>query len=189
MTTFDYSVFPTLHTPRLVLRELTADDAEDVFAFRSDPYAQRFNSVPHTSVADSAALIERLATYYADHEQISWGVALRETDRVMGLFSLIWNAGHRRAEIGYDLNRAYWGQRLASEALAAVLAFGFDDLGLNRVEAQTIEDNHESTRLLRKFGFHLEGVRRGYSLEDDGTFHGGAIYGLLKGEYEGGRHG
>jgi ribosomal-protein-alanine N-acetyltransferase len=184
MPTFDYSAFPTLETERLVLRELRAADAEDLFAVRSDPYVQRYNSVPHTSVAESAAMIERLGEYYANREWIHWGVALRENDRVIGLYSLGWTEGHHRAEIGYDLNREFWGQRIASEALAALLAFAFERLEVNRVGAETIEDNHESTRLLRKFGFQLEGVRRGYSLEEDGEYHGSAIYGLLRSEYE-----
>ncbi|MBM7785629.1 GNAT family N-acetyltransferase [Tenggerimyces flavus] len=187
MPTFDYSEFPTLRTERLVLRELRGSDAEDLFAVRSDPYVQRYNSVPHTDVSESAEMIERLTELFAKHEWIHWGVALRENDKLIGLYSLGWNEGHRRAEIGYDLNRAYWGKRLASEALGAMLAFAFDVLEVNRLEAQTIADNHESTRLLRKFGFQLEGVRRGYSLEEDGEFHGGAIYGLLRSEYEGGQ--
>jgi ribosomal-protein-alanine N-acetyltransferase len=184
MPTFDYSVFPTLETERLVLRELRPDDAEDLFAFRSDPYVQRYNSVPHQDIAESAAMIERLATYYAHSEQITWAGALRDTDQVIGLYSLRWEPGHQRAEIGYDLNREFWGRGLASEALQAMLAFAFDVLELHRVEAQTIADNHESTRLLRRFGFQLEGVRREYSLEEDGTFHGGAIYGLLRNEFQ-----
>ena len=51
---------------------------------------------------------------------------------------------------------------------------------LIRVEAQTIADNHESVRLLGRLGFRLEGLRRSFSLEDDGTYHNGANYGLLR---------
>ena len=50
--------------------------------------------------------------------------------------------------------------------------------------AQTIADNHESVRLLARLGFQREGTRRSYSWEDDGTFHAGAIYGLLRDEFE-----
>ena len=64
-----------------------------------------------------------------------------------------------------------------------MLRFGFDRMDLNRVEAQTIADNHESVRLLERFGFRREGLRRSYSLEADGVFHEGAIYGLLRHEY------
>jgi ribosomal-protein-alanine N-acetyltransferase len=90
-----------------------------------------------------------------------------------------WDRYHRRAELGYDLARDLWGQGLASEALTAVIRFGFSDMQLNRIEAQTIADNESSTRLLRRLGFVLEGTRRSYSWEEDGTFHDGAIYGLL----------
>ncbi|MEQ4206886.1 GNAT family protein [Actinopolymorpha sp. B9G3] len=56
-------------------------------------------------------------------------------------------------------------------------------MDLNRVEAETIADNHESVRLLKRLGFQREGIRRAYSLEEDGTFHDGAIYGLLAHDY------
>lgn len=183
MATFDYSRFPALTTPRLALRELRPGDAQALFAFRSDPYTQRYNSVPLESVAEAAEMIDELARLYVAREQIHWGVAMPADDQVIGLYSIGWNEGHRRAAIGYDLHRPYWGRRLASEALQAVLRFAFDDLAVHRVEAETIADNHESVRLLTKHGFQLEGVRREYSLEDDGTFHGSAIYGLLEREY------
>ena len=69
---------------------------------------------------------------------------------------------------------------MATEALAAVIRFGFSDMRLNRIEAQTIADNDSSTRLLGRLSFALEGTRRSYSWEDDSTFHDGAIYGLVR---------
>ena len=63
------------------------------------------------------------------------------------------------------------------------MCFGFERMGLNRIEVETIEDNHESRRMLEKLGFILEGIRREYSLEDDGDYHGSAMYGLLRSEY------
>jgi ribosomal-protein-alanine N-acetyltransferase len=69
---------------------------------------------------------------------------------------------------------------LATEALTAAVRFGFSEMQLNRIEAQTIADNEPSTRLLDRLGFAREGTRRRYSWEEDGTFHDGAIYGLLR---------
>jgi ribosomal-protein-alanine N-acetyltransferase len=57
-------------------------------------------------------------------------------------------------------------------------------MDLNRIEAETIEDNHESRHMLEKLGFVCEGIRREYSLEDDGEYHGSAMYGLLRSEYK-----
>ena len=177
---FDFSSFPTLTTERVVLRELQRSDAEDVLVFRRDAEAQRFNSEPLLTLEQSTGLIDELLDAYAAQSAVPWAVTLRASGRVVGLFGYnSWDRHHRRAEIGYDLARDVWGQGLATEALAAVVRFGFAQMQLNRIEAQTIADNEPSVRLLGRLGFAREGTRRQHSWEDDGTFHDGAIYGLL----------
>jgi len=181
---FDFSRFPTLATDRLVLREFRVGDATALFAFRSDADEQKYNAEPLTTVDQAVAMIADLHADYAAHTAIHWAVAGRDDDRVIGLFDYVaWERDHRRAEIGYDLAKAHWGSGLATEALAAMLGFGFTQMDLMRVEAQTIADNHESVRLLRRLGFRLEGLRRSFSLEADGNDHDGAIYGLLREEF------
>lgn len=181
----DFSVFPALTTERLRLRELKINDAADVFAFRSDPVVQKYNDEPMLHVNEAAAFIEEMQAKYAALEHLLWGVTLPENDRVVGLVGLgSWSRHHRRAEVGYDLAKAYWGQGIGSEAVRAVLRFGFEELNLNRIEAATIADNHESVGLLNKLGFKLEGIRRGYSWEWDGTFHDSAMFGLLRNEMQ-----
>ncbi len=182
---FDFSAFPTLTGERIVLRELRSEDAADLFVWRSDPVVQRYNSAPMQDVSEAAALIDELRREYATQTAIYWAVTLRDEDRALGLFGFVgWERGHRRADIGYDLRRDHWGQGIATEALTTMLHFGFGPMDLNRIEAQTIADNHESVRLLTRLGFQRDGLRRAYSWEEDGTFHDGAIYGLLKTEYE-----
>lgn len=178
---FDFSTFPTLTSERVVLREFEHEDAADLFVWRSDPEVQKYNSEPMETVDQAAALIEDLRHEYAAKTAIHWAVTLSEEGRAIGLFGFVsWERFHHRAEVGYDLRRDYWGRGLATEALAEMLRFGFTRMQLNRVEAQTIADNHESVRLLQRLGFQREGLRRAYSLEDDGTYHDGAIYGLLR---------
>ena len=173
---FDFSVFPTLVGERSVLRELGPADALDLFAFRSDPEVQRYNSAPMHDPAEAAALIRQLEVEYAAHRGLYWGITLREDAPVVGLIGLArWDPYHSRAEIGYDLRRDHWGRGVATDALKAVLTFGFTRLRLHRVEAQTIADNQASVRLLRRAGFTLEGVRREYSWEEDTTFHDSAV--------------
>ncbi|GAB3742966.1 GNAT family N-acetyltransferase [Microlunatus parietis] len=181
---FDFTTFPTLTSERLVLRAPEPDDAADLFVWRSDPVVQRYNSEPMREVAEAAALIAELRREYADRRAIHWLVTLRDDDRPVGLFGYVgWAPGHHRADVGYDLRRDHWGRGIATEALDLLLRFGFDRMDLNRVEAQTIADNHESVRLLERLGFRRDGLRRSYSLEEDGTYHDGAIYGLLRHEY------
>ena len=177
---FDYSAFPVLVTDRIILRELRNEDAADLLVFRGDSEAQRFNSEPLQTLEQSVALIDEVCGDYAAETAVPWALTLKSSGRVVGLFGYQnWDRYHRRADIGYDLARDLWGQGLATEALTAAIRFGFSDMQLNRIEAQTIADNRSSTRLLGRLGFALEGMRRRYSWEEDGTFHDGAIYGLL----------
>lgn len=123
-----------------------------------------------------------------DLKEVMWAVTLRGRSGVEGGGDLHqWNRFHRRAEIGYSLARAWWGQGIASEAVRAVLDFGFTRMHLHRITAMTIADNHRSVRMLERIGFRREGTRREYSWEEDGTFHDSAIYGLLESDVIGGR--
>lgn len=180
----DNEPIPTLATPRLVLRNLRPADAADVLVFRGDPYVQRFNSEPLKTVEEAATFTAEMRTGNVEGKWLSWVITMRGHDRALGMVSLhAWDKHHRRAEVGYDLARAYWGQGIGTEAVRTVLHYGFTHLDLNRIEAATIADNHESVGLLRKLGFQLEGLRRGYSWEDDGTFHDSAMFGLLQHEF------
>ena len=181
---FDFSAFPTLTTDRVVLRELEPSDAADVFVWRSDPVVQKYNSEPMREVAQAAALIDELRGDFAAERAIEWAVTLPRDGRAIGLFGFVsWQRCHHRANIGYDLRRDHWGRGIATAALDAILRFGFERMGLHRVEATTIADNHGSVRLLGRLGFQREGLRREHSLEEDGTYHDGAVYGLLRQEY------
>ena len=146
---FDFSEFPVLITDRIILRELRKEDAADLLVFRGDAEEQRFNSEPLQTLEQSVALIEEVRGDYAAQRGLPWAVTLKSSGRVVGLFGYHhWDHHHRRTDIGYDLARELWGQGLATEALTAVIRFGFSAMGLNRIEAQTIADNERSTRLL-----------------------------------------
>lgn len=181
---FDFSAFPVLSTDRLVLREWVPSDAADMFSFRSDPVAQIYNSEPMREVSEATALIEGFRADFTAGERIQWAVTVRPDDRPVGTFGFnSWQRFHRHAELGYDLARTHWGRGLAYEGVAAIVGFGFAEMGLHRIECQTILDNVRSVRLLERLGFQREGVRREYSLEEDGVFHASTVWGLLEQEY------
>jgi ribosomal-protein-alanine N-acetyltransferase len=79
--------------------------------------------------------------------------------------------------VGYALARDHWGQGIGTEAVWAMLRFGFEQMNLHRIYAGTIADNYESVRMLEKIGFVREGTKRESSWEDDGTNHDSAMYG------------
>jgi ribosomal-protein-alanine N-acetyltransferase len=167
-----------LTTERLVLREPVATDAEAILVFRGDPEVQRYNAEPLRDLAETVQFIELLQAETAANLRRHWAITL--DGAVVGLIGLhTWEQDHRRAELGYDMAREYWGRGLATEAGRAVIQFGFTTMALHRIEAGTIADNVRSVRLLERLGFQREGTLRERSLEQDGTFHDSAVFGLL----------
>jgi ribosomal-protein-alanine N-acetyltransferase len=180
--------FPTLTTERLVLRELLSTDAADVLIFRGDPEVQKYDDPPIHTLQEAIDFIEEMRQACAAQQQQIWAVTVQGNDTVIGLVSLqYWNHHgdwyHRRAEVGYGIARASWGQGIGSEAVRAVVHYSFEHVKLNRIYAGTVADNFESVRLLEKLGFVREGTRRQHSLEDDGLFHDSAMYGLIRSDW------
>jgi [ribosomal protein S5]-alanine N-acetyltransferase len=172
--------FPVLERTRVRLREIGHADAADLFAFRSDPEEQRYNDPPLRTLEEAHELVDRLAREQREEGAVRWGLTLAGDDTVVGLLGYnYWSTDHHRAGLGYDLKRSLWGQGLATEALRAVLEFGFGPMALNRVEAHTDTENIRSVRLLQRLGFWQEGTFHEHYLED-GAFHDIALYVLLR---------
>lgn len=148
-----------LSTPRLRLRWITPDDAEALFAMLSDPLVtQYWSGGPWTSIQQAHDTIASSLANYADGSGVRFVIELAGTPGLIGYVTLHhFMDASRRCEVGYALARPYWNQRYAGEALRAVLAYGFRELGLNRVEADIDPANVASARLLERYGFRKEG--------------------------------
>src|SRR5215831_19432597 len=131
--------FPILTSARLVLRETAEKDAEDVFAMESDPVAMRYWShPPMQELPEARDSVERAMGYFGSRIGLRWAITRPVEDRLLGHVSLFnFSEQNRRAEIGYGLARAHWGQGYMHEALVAVVDFAFGPLGLRRLEADT----------------------------------------------------
>lgn len=156
------AVFPVIETSRLVLRRIERRDCEAIFAMFGNPEAMRFWSTPPwTDPSAAASWVGRVHTAFEAREAIRWAIALREGDAFVGTCTFFDVDGqNRRAELGYILDRAAWGQGVMREALAAILAYGFGELGLHRIEADIDPRNTASVRALEHFGFAREGLLR-----------------------------
>ncbi|MGH2486541.1 MAG: GNAT family N-acetyltransferase [Ktedonobacterales bacterium] len=157
-----FTTFPRLETSRLLLRQIGPSDAEALFAIFSDEAVMEFyGSLPHQSEEDSHELIRRQQQWYGSREGIRWGITRRGEDVVIGSCGLfLFDEGYRRATVGYELGRAYWRHGIMSEALVAILDFGFAEMGLHSVEAVVDDVNERSKGLLRTLGFTHEGTLR-----------------------------
>jgi ribosomal-protein-alanine N-acetyltransferase len=174
--------FPLLRTPRLVLRQLGPGDAAALFTVCSDPETMKFWSTPpHESVAETEAMLRGSAEGVGVGEFIEWGITLEGADElVVGKIGHHrWLRMHQRSEVGYILRRDLWGRGLTSEALRAVLEFGWARMHLHSVEAQLDPRNRRSARVLEAVGFVKEGHLR-ENLIVDGRYCDTAIYSLLR---------
>ncbi|MBK8498039.1 MAG: GNAT family N-acetyltransferase [Flavobacteriales bacterium] len=164
--------FPVLLTERLVLRELRPSDAEQVFAMRSDPLVmQHVNRPLAKTIEDASALITLITTTVAANDAVQWAITVKGDDTFIGLIGF-WRMEkeHYLAELGYMLARDHWGKGLISEAIGAVVPFGFNTLGFHRIEAITRPENVASARALEKNGFVPEAHFR-ESIFWNGAFH------------------
>lgn len=179
------SHFPALTTRRLFLRQLKAGDTDALFAIKSDPDVTRhYGQEPHQSPANTLAWIQRLQVSYDQCEDFAWGITLKDDVLIIGACTL-WNfdPNFRCAEIGYELHPKYGRQGIMSEAISSVLAFGFTDLGLHRIEANPLAENIASRNLLLKLGFKQEGVLRQRHFFR-GRYEDQLYFGLLRDEWK-----
>ena len=157
-----FSHMPTLETERLVLRPLRVSDTADMFAYAHDPEVTRFLLWrPHPDPAYTRSYLEYVAGRYRTGTCYEWAVVCRADGRMIGTcgFAAV-DCAHNAGEIGYVINPAYRGSGYAPEAVGRVMRFGFDVMGLHRVQARYIVGNEASRRVMEKAGMTFEGVLR-----------------------------
>jgi RimJ/RimL family protein N-acetyltransferase len=184
MTMIPGERLPTLTGQRLRLRWLEAPDVPALYEVFSDAEVMRYwCRLPFTHQGEAHELLGAIERAFADQSLFQWGIARIEDDAVIGTCTLaLVDERNLRAELGYTLGRAHWGQGLMREALDVLVAYTFETLGLRRLEADVDPRNAASIRCLERLGFQREGYLR------ERWFVGGEtqdaiIYGLLRREW------
>lgn len=174
---------PRIETERLLLRPLTMNDSKELFAIFSDPEVMRYwSSPPWKSLDEANDFISTSSAEMASGQSITLGIVLKESSSLIGkcrLFSYVKDS--RRAEIGFGIGRRHWGKGYAPEAGQALLNYGFEVLGLRRVEAEIDPANDSSRKTLERLGFIREGLLR-KRWEINGVVSDSALYGILASE-------
>lgn len=173
--------FVNLQTERLMLRRVADEDIDMIFAMRSDPHTMRF--IPRPLLTDIQGAWEQLHLInekLENDEAINWTIMSKETGKNIGII------GHYRiqpenfrAEVGYMIRPEFAGQGITTEAMWAVLNYGFQIMGLHSVEAIIDPEHSHSERVLLKCGFSKEA----HLLENryfEGKFLDSVVYSLLK---------
>ena len=157
--------FPIIKTNRLILRELEDKDSKDLFSILSSENVTKYYGMfPMKDVSQAEQLILKFKDSFEADTSIRWGIELKCSGQIIGTCGFHnWNKRHFRAEIGYELGEEFWKYGYAKEAVLAILDYGFNNMGLERIEALTYPENIVSKNMLIKLEFEYEGLLKKYA--------------------------
>jgi len=176
---------PILHTPRLLLRAFTMDDAPALIQVAKD------FEVADTTLAIAHPFDEKAAQEWLqplhEYDQLglktTWAITQRSTQVLMGMVSLMADPHNDGVlDLGYWLGVAYWGQGYATEATRAVVDFAFQNPRCERLQAYHFTRNIGSRKVLLKLGFQYEGQRQA-AIRKWGRLEDIQLYGLLRKDF------
>ncbi len=151
--------FLNLETDRLLLRQMKITDVDALFEMRKEPLMHVYTDTkPDVDQEETMAYLMKMNQGIEEGKWLIWAIEERVSGRVVGSISL-WNFDLElnTAELGYGLVPTAWGSGYMAEALGGVLRYGFDELGLSKIEAYTEVGNEASVKLLKKYQFEKTG--------------------------------
>ncbi|MFC5700376.1 GNAT family N-acetyltransferase [Cohnella faecalis] len=183
-----FSSQPVLETERLILRRLQPADANEYFHFASDPLIATHTMWSfHETVEDTKAYLDKLENKYEQKTAYHWAIHNKQNRLVVGRTGFIrFDHTHDSTEIGFVVSREYWKQGIMTEATRAIIEYGFEELGVNRIESRCNEDNIGSERVMQKLDMNFEGILR-EQLKIKGEYVNQKMYAILKRDFEGHR--
>ena len=178
-----YGLFsmPTLETPRLILRRIAMSDAKDIFAYSCDEeVARHVLWSAQKDVSEAKDYCRFMMRKYKYDEPSSWGIIEKKTGKLVGTIGFMdYNEDNATVEVGYSLARWLWNGGYMTEALARVIDYAFENMDINRIEAQHELANPSSGRVMEKCGMRKEGELR-QRLYNKGKYVDVALYAILR---------
>jgi len=164
---------------RIILRPVSLDDAEDMYEYTSDEETTRFIYEPHKDLNQTKTVI---ANYFVKEPIGKYAIVLKENNKMVGAIEFRVHEWNKSGDLGFTLNRYFWGKGYMTEAGKLILGLAFDVLGLERVYAGHEVKNSASGKVLIRLGMKCEGI-----LRKDQMIKGALVdsvhYSILKEEY------
>ncbi len=184
MTVFEFDYFPVIETDRLLMRELELKDIGALYKiFSSEHVMEYYGMFPLEEYHQVERLVLTFKNGFDEKRSIRWGITLKETGELIGTCGFHnMQLRNSRAEIGYEIAEEEWNKGYVTEAIKAMIEFGFGVMALNRIEALVYPDNIASNRALEKIGFKEEGLLREYAFFRE-QFQDLLMHSILKNEF------
>lgn len=176
--------FPILSSDRFDLIEIKDAHVEDIFKLYSNLNVTKyFDLLPLQTKEEAVQAVKFYQKRFQDKIGIRWGIAFKEQTVIIGTlgFNKIFE-GHK-GRIGYDLQDEYWGNGYMREVLDCIISYGFKQFNLKRIEAEVMQGNIGSEKLLEKLNFQKEGILRQWMYWND-TLYDISMYSLLESDYK-----
>lgn len=182
-----FGQFPILKSDTLTLKKVEEHHLEEVYdIYSNDTVFEYCGIIPKYNKATIKNMIGHFERDFIKRSRIKWGILTNvDSERVVGIMEAFdFNQKVNMVTIGYFLAETEWGQGIAAEATRIVVKFLFEDVDVNRIQAEVMPANERSKRVLLKNGFIKEGTLRQASLWSGKGIVDLEIYGLLQREYK-----
>ncbi len=180
MSAFSFLPFQNLESERLLLRQITPDDVNEIFALRSNPETMKYIPRPLATTKDDAmGHIKMIQDKIVSNEGINWAITEKGNPKMIGIighYRIRWE--HFRSEIGYMLLPEHQGKGIITEAIQLLVDYGFNEMKMHSLEAIIDPENTASARVLEKNNF----VKEAHFKENefyDGKFLDAVVYSIL----------
>lgn len=168
-----------LESERILLRPVTLDDAQDIFEYTSDEETTRYLYDVHTDFEQTERMV---ANYFVQQPIGKYAVVLKETNKVIGAIEFRVDDWNEAGDLGFTMNRHYWGKGYMTEAASLIIQLAFEKLNLARVFAGHEVANEASGKVLQRLGMQLDGVLRKQT-KIKGQLVDSMYYSILKEDY------
>lgn len=175
---------PVIESNRIILRPFELSDAAVVQKLAGErAIADTTLRIPHPYEDGKAEeWISTHAEQCKTEKEVILAVVLKENEELIGSISLSIDRINKNAELGYWIGKPFWGNGYCTEAAREMLAYGFGELQLNRINAHHFKRNPASGKVLEKIGMKYEGCMRQHVKKWD-AFEDILLYGILRGEF------
>lgn len=153
---------PTLNTSRLILRDITTNDASSIFEYAKKPIVSKYTLwEPHLCLEDTKEYIEKYVfEYYKKQVPEPFAICLKDSpDILIGTVGAFWvSEKNQEMEIAYALNPDCWGKGYVVEACKELIKYIFENYQVNRIQCRCKKENIASERIMQKLAMHYEGI-------------------------------
>jgi [ribosomal protein S5]-alanine N-acetyltransferase len=177
---------PKIKTQRLVLRQLVMNDAQNVFDnwLSDERVSDNRVSPAHKQVSETKERLARIIAEYESKEHCYWGIELKADGELIGEIDLYdFDKTTDNCEVSYSIGYKWWNHGYGSEALKAVVDFGFHYMNIHKIAAAHNTDNPASGRIMVKAGMVQEGIVRHMIRNAKNQYKDCTIYGILQEDY------